>query len=259
MHIDRERAASFGRAAERYDRARPGYPDDLVTDVLGPAPEGLSVLDVACGTGIASRAFASRGATVLGVELSAEMAAVAQRHGLAVEVSAFETWDPAGRAFDRVTCAQAWHWLDPAVSTEKAAAVLRTGGRLCLFWNIGHHPDELADELASVYRRVLPDDHQLVMGYAANRAREPQADVNPAMDALTSCSVLAEPQGRSYAWTRHYTRDEWLDELRTHSDHAVLPASLQRELLDEVGATIDRFGGGFDMPYTAVLLTADRR
>ncbi len=54
----RDRARLFDGEAERYDRARPGYPEALIDDVLGPSPRGLSVLDVACGTGIAARQMA---------------------------------------------------------------------------------------------------------------------------------------------------------------------------------------------------------
>jgi ubiquinone/menaquinone biosynthesis C-methylase UbiE len=54
MEIDRERAKIFDREAERYDRCRPSYPDELIDEVLGRSPQGLSVLDVATGTGIAA-------------------------------------------------------------------------------------------------------------------------------------------------------------------------------------------------------------
>ena len=57
------------------------------------------------------------------------MAEVARRRGLAVEVAAFEAWEPAGRRFDAVVAGQAWHWIDPDAGAAKAAEVLRPGGR----------------------------------------------------------------------------------------------------------------------------------
>jgi len=50
-------------------------------------------------------------------------------------VAKFEDWDPVGRTFDAVIAAQAWHWVDPVAGAAKAAAVLRPGGRLAVFWN----------------------------------------------------------------------------------------------------------------------------
>jgi 2-polyprenyl-3-methyl-5-hydroxy-6-metoxy-1,4-benzoquinol methylase len=63
---------------------------------MGSSPHSLSVLDVGCGTGIASRLVAERGARVLGVELNAGMAEVADRRGIPTEVAAFETYTPPG-------------------------------------------------------------------------------------------------------------------------------------------------------------------
>ncbi|MGH3320075.1 MAG: methyltransferase domain-containing protein [Streptosporangiaceae bacterium] len=100
-HQAREIAESFGTDAERYDRARPRYPDPLVDRIVTASP-GPDVLDVGCGTGIAARQFQAAGCTVLGVDPDARMAEFARRSGVEVEVTTFEAWDPAGRAFDAV-------------------------------------------------------------------------------------------------------------------------------------------------------------
>jgi SAM-dependent methyltransferase len=254
-----ERARLFDREADRYDRTRPSYPDALIDHVLGPSPDCLSVLDVACGTGIASRQLAQRGAQVLGVELNPRMAEIAERHGVRTDVAAFETWDPAGRRFDRVTCAQAWHWLEPDVSTAKIASVLPPGGRLCVFWNVGGYPDDLADALHAAYQRALPSDApRLTMGYAANRASDPAFLLSGVSQQLGRSGRFGESRLQTFPWIRTYTRDEWLDELQSHSDHAALEPDTRQRLFDQVGTTIDDFGGSFDMPYVATLISAAR-
>ena len=80
-----ERSKLFDQQAERYDRCRPTYPDAVIDELLGPEPAGLAVLDVGCGTGIASRQMAERGAKVLGVEVAPRMAEIARSHGIDVE------------------------------------------------------------------------------------------------------------------------------------------------------------------------------
>src|SRR6202012_108993 len=97
--LAQERSGLFDLQAEAYDRFRPTYPDTVIDELLGPEPEGLDVLDVGCGTGIASRQMAQRGAKVLGVELGPRMAEIARRHGIDVELAAFEGRDAAGRPF----------------------------------------------------------------------------------------------------------------------------------------------------------------
>src|SRR6516165_6334275 len=111
-HQHRQVAESFGSDAERYDRARPGYPGALVERIVAASP-GRDVLDVGCGTGICARLFQAAGCRVLGVDPDPRMAELARQGGTEAEVAKFEDWDPAGRTFDAVIAGQAWHWVDP--------------------------------------------------------------------------------------------------------------------------------------------------
>jgi SAM-dependent methyltransferase len=254
-----ERSKLFDQEAERYDRCRPTYPDVLIDELLGPEPASLAVLDVGCGTGIASRPMAERGAKVLGVEVAPRMAEIARSHGIDVEISAFEDWDAAGRTFDRVTSAQAWHWLDLPLATSKAASLLRPGGRLCLIWNAGCQPDDLADALEEVYASVVPSGgHRVFRGYAANRSTDVRTGLDSEMDAVSAVSDFGAPTMKWFPWTRAYQRDEWLDQLLSRSDHTALEPEVLDRLLEGIGAAIDDYGGSFVMNFETVLITATR-
>jgi SAM-dependent methyltransferase len=239
---------------------RPGYPEALFDRILGPHPDRLSVLDVACGTGLAARPMARRGAAVLGVELNPAMAAVAAEHRVATEVAPFEDWDSAGRTFDRVTCAQAWHWLRPGQRVDKAVSLLAAGGRLCLFWNVGSYPVDLGEAVTATYRQVVPAEARMpVAGYATDQSGDPAIDFAAGVAAeLNSDGRLGPAEAATFPWTRRYRTEAWLDELATHSDHLALPAEVRGRLFDAAGATIDGFGGSFDMAYVAVLIEASR-
>jgi len=249
----------FDEQAEAYDRFRPTYPDAVIDELLGPMPLGLDVLDVGCGTGIASRQIAQRGANVLGVELAPRMAEIARGHGVDVDIAAFEGWNAAGRTFDRVTSAQAWHWLDLPVATAKAASVLRPGGRLCLLWNAGCQPDDLADALEDVYASVVPrGGHRLFRGYAASRSSEVKTGLDSEIGAISAVPDFGAPTEKWFPWTRAYQRDEWLDQLVSRSDHAALEQAVRDRLFDAIGAAIDDHGGSFVMHFETVLITAAR-
>lgn len=254
MDVHRSRAESFGAAAERYDRSRPSYPDELFDAVLGPHPAGLDVLDVGCGTGIAARQIAARGARVLGVEVDARMAELARRRGTPVEVGRFEEWDPAGRTFDRITAAQAWHWVGPVAGAAKAADVLRPGGRLCIFWNIGRPTVEVERAMDRVYARLAPDadGHSVVAGHATGDRYETQRR------AIGETPGMGRPEELHFPWRRTYTREEWLDQLPTHSDHAAMEPDRLDRVLQAIGEVIDGFGGSFLMEYDTLLLVSTR-
>ena len=254
-----QRSRLFDQQAEAYDRFRPTYPDAVIDELLGPAPAGLDVLDVGCGTGIASRQMAQRGAKVLGVELAPRMAEIARGHGVDVEIAAFEAWDAAGRTFDRVTSAQAWHWLDLLIATAKAASVLRPGGKLCLIWNAGCQPDDLADALEEVYASVVPPGgHRLFRGYAASRSSDVKTGLDSEIDAISAVPDFGAPTEKWFPWTRAYQRDEWLAQLVSRSDHAALEPAVRDRLFEAIGAAIDDQGGSFVMSFETVLITATR-
>ena len=257
--LAQERSRLFDEQAEAYDRFRPTYPDAAIDELLGPAPAGLEVLDVGCGTGIASRQIAERGAKVLGVELGSRMAEIARGHGVEVEIAPFEGWDAAGRMFDRVTSAQAWHWLDLPIATAKAASVLRPGGTLGLIWNAGCQPADLADALEGVYASVVPPGgHRLFRGYAADRLSDFKTGLGSEIDAVSAVPDFGAPTKKWFPWTRIYQRDEWLDQLVSRSDHAALEPAVRDRLFEAIGSAIDDQGGSFVMNFETVLITATR-
>jgi len=247
-------AESFGADAERYDRTRPRYPDALVERL---AADGTDVLDVGCGTGIAARQLQAAGCRVLGVDPDARMAERARRCGLDVEVATIEAWDPAGRTFDTVVSAQAWHWVDPVAGAAKAARALRPGGRLAVFWNAFLLPPGLSDAITAVYRRALPGspffERPLPSGaeaYSAMCAR--------ASGGMRETGAFGEPEEWRFDWERRYTRDEWLDVVPTFGPHSQIPPDKREEVLAGIGAAVDAVGGAFTMRYATMATVASR-
>ncbi|MBO2462514.1 class I SAM-dependent methyltransferase [Actinomadura violacea] len=255
-HRHRRLAESFGADTERYDRTRPRYPDALIERIVAGSP-GRDVLDAGCGTGIAARQLQAAGCRVLGVEPDARMAAFARRTGVETEVATIEDWDPAGRTFDAVVAATAWHWVDPVAGAAKAARLLRPGGRLAVFWHAPELPPEIVEAFAEVYRRVAPDSP-----FNVQAAREGQEAYRPILDmaaaGIAEAGGFTAPEEWRFEWEHTYTRDEWLDQMPTQGTLTRLPAEQVAEVLDGVGAAIDALGGTFTMPYATVAVTATR-
>ncbi|MEV3856430.1 class I SAM-dependent methyltransferase [Streptomyces sp. NPDC050095] len=254
-HKARRMAESFGVDPERYDRTRPRYPEALVRWIAASAP-GSEVLDVGCGTGIAARQLRDAGCTVLGVDVDARMAAFARTRGLDVEVAAFETWDAAGRRFDAVVAGQTWHWIDPVAGAGKAAEVLRPGGRITLFWNVFRPAPEVAEAFGEAHARALPDAPR-------NPWARPVLDayggiVAKVADGLRATGRFDEPEERRFDWECTYTRDVWLEQLRTSGEAVHYSPEQTEDLLARTGAAIDALGGSFTMAYAATAVTATR-
>jgi SAM-dependent methyltransferase len=224
----------------------------LVDDLLAGKP--ARVLDVGCGTGKVARLFLARGCEVVGVEPDSRMAGVAESHGVRVEVARFEVWDPRDRMFDLVVSGQAWHWVDPSIGAQRAASVLKPGGRLAIFWNRGGHDAATQAALNQAYLRFAP---ALVAKESVPLANEP-SDRSDDIAAIAATRLFAPCQLRSYGWAQRYSRDEWLDQLGTHSDHIALEPQQRAALLDAVGTAIDRLGGSITLHYETELISAQR-
>jgi SAM-dependent methyltransferase len=108
---------------------------------LADARRGIRLLDLATGTGTVARAAAARGASVVGVDVSAPMLAVARE--LSPEID-FRRADAHAlpfpdREFEVVVCGLAVsHFHQPPLALRETLRVLREGGRLVAStWGLG--------------------------------------------------------------------------------------------------------------------------
>ena len=185
------------------------------------------------------------------------MAELARQSGIATEIAAFEDWDSAGRTYDIVVAAQAWHWVDPVAGAAKAAQVLRPDGRLAVFWNAFDPPQDLRAAFADVFGRVLPNS-PFGAFWARPAVDSYQAGREKAAEAMRQVGRFAGPEEWLFGWDQPYTRAEWLDLVPTTGGFTQNPPALQQEILEGLGAAVDAAGGSFVMSYTTVTATATR-
>ncbi|KOV79138.1 bifunctional 2-polyprenyl-6-hydroxyphenol methylase/3-demethylubiquinol 3-O-methyltransferase UbiG [Nocardia sp. NRRL S-836] len=248
---------SFGSEAERYDRARPPYPAELVDRIVHASP-GPDVLDVGCGTGIAARQLQAAGRTVLGVEPDDRMAAFARHTGVTVETSAFETWDPAGRTFDTLVAAQSWHWVDAATGPRRAALVLRPGGLFVALWHVFAVPDPVSQAFADAFRRVAPDAPFQLPASPAQAVASYEAGCARTAEALLATGAFTGPDRWAADWEHTYTTAGYLDFMRTTGSLTALPPDAVDVVVDSVGTAVDAMGGGFTTRHRTLAVAVVR-
>jgi SAM-dependent methyltransferase len=253
----RERARGFGTQADLYDQARPSYPAALVDELLTGHP--VDVLDVGCGTGKAGRLFVGAGRRVLGVEPDPRMAALARSHGVEVEVSGFETWENAGRRFDLLVSAQAWHWVDPVAGAVKAAEVLRPGGRLAVFWNELRHLPSTVAVFQDVYGRHRPDFLRTSFALGVIDSLDAERDEAGLALAAGPFDGVTPGQRRHFWRDTSYTPREWVELVSTHSDHRLLDDDTRIPLLRDLEEALGGLGPSFPVRYRTDLLSGVRR
>jgi len=212
MSVHPTASAGFSKAAGAYERGRPGYPRAALgwlARELGLRP-GVTVVDLAAGTGKLTRALLPTGATVVAVEPVAEMRALIEG-AEAVEGRADAMPFPGGWA-DAVTVGQAFHWFATPEALAEIHRVLRPGGGLALIWN----RRDLADPLQRAIEELIAPLAGEVSRFWGDSWREPfdrtelfgpftEADFDHAQEldeqglvdrVLSTSYVAAAPAGR---------------------------------------------------------------
>jgi ubiquinone/menaquinone biosynthesis C-methylase UbiE len=133
-------AAVWSSGGADYDRISRGIADSIEHCVLRLDPRpGERILDLATGTGWTSRAVARRGATVVGVDIAADLVAAAREQakaeGLGID---YRTGDAERLPFDDgefdavVSTCGIMFASRPEAAAAEAARVVRKGGRLAI-------------------------------------------------------------------------------------------------------------------------------
>lgn len=249
----------FDRVAPLYDRYRPGYPEELVDRVLAytQLPPGGRILEVGCGTGQASAAFASRGHRLICLEPSPHMAALAHANlgrfpRLEIVLETFENWPLQEQPFQLVISAQAFHWVDPDLRFSKAARALGSGGVLALFaHSLLPDDDSVREQLDRAYADCAPEMVARLPGSTPAQGRLLADDFS---EAENFGQVVYE----SHPWSRELSTAAYVGMLQTQSDHCMLPEAQLEALLERVGRVIDESGGSRVVRYVTSLLMAQR-
>lgn len=129
-------AATFDRAAELYDRVRPGFAPTALDWVLPPATR--RVLDLGAGTGKLTAALVARGLDVVALDPSPKMLARLRANlpGVDARVATAEATGLPDADVDAIVVGSAFHWFSRPDAEREMARVLRPGGVVGLLWNL---------------------------------------------------------------------------------------------------------------------------
>ena len=241
-------ALGFERAADAYERARPGFPQEAIDHLreqLG-LRSGRRALDLAAGTGKLTRGLATTGADVVAVEPLAAM-----REQLAAAVTNVEAVDGVAEAIplddasvDAATVAQAFHWFDRPKAYRELARVLRPGGGLALVWNTRDTTDPFQARLEALLK-----PHR---DAAAAREWELEWD-DPEREWH-----FGPWQEWRHAWTQEFDRELLVERVRSTSFVAAMPDPEQRAFLDRVLDAARDLPERFPFPYVTEIFICFR-
>jgi ubiquinone/menaquinone biosynthesis C-methylase UbiE len=242
-----EPANAFGPAAGDYERARPSYPPgsiEVLRKQLGVGP-GMTVCDLAAGTGKLTRLLVPTGATVVAVEPVPGM-----REQLRAAVPDVEVLDGTAEAIpfldatvDAVTVAQAFHWFRFDEALAEIRRVLRQGGGLAILFN-------QRDERTAWVKEM----NEVIQWHSRTIARYQATD----WTALLTGAGFAPVTYDSIEWVQPMTRDLLASRVRSVSYVAEGTADEQQAYVDATLALVADMDEPFDLPYVTHVWCARR-
>jgi SAM-dependent methyltransferase len=248
-----ERSKSFGSIAADYDRLRSQpFPDAV--DWLVPDRRDLLV-DIGAGTGLFTRALASRAGHVIAIEPDSRMRAVLGTRSPGVEVLAGSGEDiplPDACA-DGVFASSAWHWMDPDRALPQVARVLRDGGRFGVIWTGRDRDSEWLradDWFREAARDAGPSDAE--PGETRYRRR---------VQALPAGGLFTNIETRVFQFTRTMSPADLVEMLATYSRVITAPPEeRERGRVRASAALAEMFPGAsqIDVPFRSRCWRADR-
>ncbi len=259
MGIDRRQRVTFDDVADLYDEARPGYPDELIEDIInlsGIAPNGR-ILEIGTGPGNATLPFARRGYKILGIELGENLAAKAvEKCRIYPDVKIlnleFEDWQVEEKAFDLAISAQALHWIPPHIAYPRIAQALKDSGSAAFFWRVKVDPQtDWSQAIDAVYQEITPKI-------------KPPHKGSPSMDWLKviitdnfeTIGGFSEVTHKAYHWTEKISGDKYIKNLMTSPNYLDLDASVSQLLYSKILDIFERNGGSIAIPQSLALFHA---
>jgi SAM-dependent methyltransferase len=253
-----EQRFAFDQVADVYQAARPDYPEALFDDVVSYADlrQGDKILDVGCGTGQATKSFAGRGFSVLGIDPGPEMLRAARESLASFDnvrflETTFEALPVKQGEFRLIAAAQAWHWVSPEVGFVKAAQALSPDGSLAVF---GHVPVGLAEPLVARFKDIY-------LRHIGSWGPPPEAwylPEGPFKRWFDESGLFGPVAHKRYAWKWPRTTSGFTDFLRTRTEVLMLDAAKREDMLAEIAKAIEDHGGKLVLDYETHLYIARR-
>ncbi len=253
--------ATFDEDAERYNRFRPQYPDELLSTLIAETKTTpvSTLLEIGPGTGQATKPFAKLGADITGIELGVELANKArtelrQYPNVHIITSSFEDVDLPDSNYDLIFSATALHWVKDEYKFTKTAALLKPGGYLVII-HTEHVSDGNGDAFfrasQPIYDKYWPPNGTAPFSLPSiNQLQAPYIDKQ--LFELKNFTVFPK--------TLTYSATEYAGLLSTYSPVIALPPDERQTFLANIEFLItEQFGNKLEKHFAFTLAIAQKK
>jgi SAM-dependent methyltransferase len=242
----------YGSVADDYNKVRPRYLQNLIDRVVGLAQlsSDATILEVGCGPGNATIAFARLGFSMWCLEPNPEFCQLV-RHNckdypfVTILNTSLEEWELEASKFDVVLAANSWHWIPPEVKYQKAAQALRDNGFLVLLWNMTPEPKyEVYQILQEVYQTYAPS-------LTRYDGRQKQEEILKGFgEHILGSGLFGDLISENIACQVTHSTDDYLMLLNTFSQYRAIAPHTKNALFEGLRDKIEsNLGGRIELSY----------
>ncbi len=214
----------FGKLAGAYGKYRRDYPDAVYEAIYRLVPSrDARVVDIGCGSGLATNHLATYYQNVVGTDKETEMIETARSSApsnVEYVLAPAEQLPFPDESFDLITVVQAFHWFDQPRAMKEMSRVLKSDG------------------LVVIFRKQLSDRHKLISNaiYDIVKKYTTVPPGSPVQDDFASVlrTGFGTAERKEYPFEDRHSLDEYLGFLKTHSTFILIPKEKQTAYLEEM-------------------------
>ena len=252
----------FDSIASIYDEIRPKPPLESMNVVkeFANLSKNSRVLEVGVGTGQATESLVDVACEVVGLELGADLAKIAQQKfasnpKINILNTSFEDWQPQPASFELFLCVQAFHWIDTDWGLNAISKNLKPGGSLAIIWHLDRSGEsEFNKSSQPIYNRF---NHLMTL---KDNLKEKQSPNNwsKVFELLRTNPNFESFKLHQFTWEQLYSKNEYLKLLQTYSNHSLLQGQDKIEFYNAISNVIDNFGGSISRTRETITLLANK-
>lgn len=235
--------SAFGTDAAGYHAGRIGYPAGLFEALFARCVPHPEILEIGAGTGLATEGLwqcAPKSLTAIEPDAALVDFLRGRFSGHPLKTITSDFIEAAvSDAYDLITCAAAFHWMDAKQALAKITTILRPNGIWAMWWNSYLNPG-IGDALADA---IMPLLDGIALPPSVRRHGHYSLDVRHHC-ALLEDAGFVDIEHNVYRRERNLSADEVAALYASYSFVRALPDAERITLLNQIAALVDHLFGG---------------
>ncbi len=233
----------FNEDVNNYDKWRPTYDPELFSEIIlySELNSEKYALEIGIGTGQATLPILQTKCNLTAIELGPKLTEYTKHkfssfNNFSIQNIDFESFNCNTSTFDLVYSATAFHWIAQDVGYLKVFDLLKSGGKIALFWNhpfVNRDNDDLHIKIQKIYKELRVTDDEAV-----------EFDINECSCKITALknTGFVNIHSKLFYQIREFSSNDYISLLNTYSDHRSLDSNVKCKLENRIKLAIEENG-----------------